>query len=173
MDTFGQTYFSGTAKSLVDKLKAKDITLADFLRECAYWALKDGFDEIRPLPLPTPPNTQAFNEFEALTPDRQQKVEQKYFYNNLEILKHYQQALFIKHHNRYNLQWLKELRDYIPQDDTPSLAKIEQKILEFKAWLNDNPVIVQKLKETFKAFEPPKVKRGFTTAGDVIAGFYE
>lgn len=170
MDTFGELLFSQTAVTLLRRLRADELTYADFLKECAYWAIKDGFDEIRPLPLPTPPNTEAYREYEALPPERRRKVDQKFFYEHLEINAYYSQVLFVKQRNKANLGWLIEIGAYIPQEDTINLARIDEKILELRAWLNENPIIVEKAKEIFRVIEPPK---RYGTAGDVIKGYYD
>ncbi len=167
MDTFGLTSYSETAKNLLAKLRAKELTLTDFLKECAYWALKDGFDEIRPLSLPASPTTQAFSEYDNLPPERQNKVDPDFFRKNYEIIEYYQQVRFVQNRNKACLEWLKEISAYIPQEDVITLKKISDKILELEGWLNDNPVIVERIKTTFQA-RAVTPKRNIYRAGEVV-----
>lgn len=131
MDVFGSVAFSGVAVSLNNRLDTKQITLQDFLRECAFWALKDGFDELRIYPFPTPPRTEAFNEYERLSPDRKKKVDPDVFRKNLEILAYYTQVKFVENRNKDTLKWLKDILSYLPEDDFVSRKKVEDRILEF------------------------------------------
>lgn len=153
MDTFGNTVFSGTSNKLVDRLIAKEITHDEFMRECAYWALKDGFDDLRPYPLPSAPTTEAFREYDGLPPERQLKVAGEFFLKNPEINEYFNRANSIKWKNKYILDWLKEIRAYIPAEDELSRRKIDNRIIDFIAFFDDNPLIVEKIKNTFQAKE--------------------
>ena len=150
-NTVSDVRFSTTAKNLLNQLIGKQISLDGFLRECAYWALREGFDELRPHPLPTPPDTNAFKEFEALPKQKRDNVDPVYFRNNPEILSYYTQVNFIKSRNAANLFWLKEIKSYLKNEDELLLGKIAARIMEFNAWFDDNPVIVEKIKKTFDA----------------------
>ena len=149
MDIFGNMKYPQTAKRLLNQLNIKELTLKDFLMECAYWALKDGFDELYPKPYPTPPNTEAFREYESLSLERKLKVNYDFFYKHPEINEYYQQKNFIKNHNNATLLWLKELQGYVPEGDSPSHQKIKNRILEFQAFLDDISPSVEKAKEVF------------------------
>jgi len=46
---------SERSKTLLKQLKEKEITLEEFLKECAYWAVAEGFDELKPKMFPTRP----------------------------------------------------------------------------------------------------------------------
>jgi len=150
---FGETRFSGTSISLSDRLKAKELTLDEFLKECAYWALKDGFDELMPVQLPTRPTTNAFIEFEGLPELQKAKLDPDFFRKHYEIIEYYQQVNSITWRNKYTLDWLKEIKGYLPADDLMSLQKLDNPILEFRAWFDDNPVMIEKIKDTFQAKE--------------------
>jgi len=147
--TFNEVRFSGKAKDLLAQLRSKQITLGDFLNECAYWALKDGWDELIPRPYPTPPHTQAFLEYQALPPVRRQKVAPEFFTKNFEINAYYEQKLRIDNVNRAALFWLKELKEYIPQEDYLSYQKIEARILEFSIWQEQGNAEVDRIKHIF------------------------
>jgi len=104
---------------------------------------------LRPHPFPTPPNTQAFIEYEALPPDRQAKVDPNFFHKNSEIIDYYAQIKFICFRNKSILEWLIEIKSYITQEDELSHKKIEEKIFEFKAFLDDLTLQAEKVKEAF------------------------
>lgn len=130
---FGDVRFPDTSKGLLKRLWSKELTQEAFLRECAYWALKDGFEELRPHPAPNKPYTQAFNEFEGLPPERKAKVDPEFFRKNEEILKYYQDYYSAKWTNQHTLDWLKEIRSYLPPEDNVSIARVDERIKEFNA----------------------------------------
>jgi len=151
--TYGDIRFSGVAKGLLGKLSIKELTLKEFLRECAYWALREGFDELRTLPNPTLPSTAAFTEFENLPPLKRLQIEQKFFEVNPEVMEYYKRKFWVYWHNYSNLQYLKEIRNYLPEGEL-LIAKIDAMILDHIAFFND-PTIA-KLKDHFDARESEK-----------------
>lgn len=167
-DTFGNITFSETSKNLLTQLRAKDITLEQFLRECAYWALKDGFDELRPYSFPTAPTTQAFTEYETLPPERKTKVDSDFFRKNYEIIEYYQQVLFIRHRNNGNLEWLEKILNHLPEEDFVMRKRIENRIMEFRAFADNNPLMAEKIKSIFKAKEINPQKKSYYSAGEII-----
>lgn len=171
MDTYGDTQYSETAKNLLTQHRQKKITLAEFLSECAFWALRNGFQELTPAPLPTPPNTAAWNEYQALTSLRKLKIESQFFSQNPEINEYYHQVSIIKQRNKHLLEWLREIRNYLPQEDEINLRKIDNRITEFLAWFDDNPIEVEKLKKTFQA-KIFQSGRNYTTPGEIINNLY-
>lgn len=154
-NAFGNLTLSGTGKTLLNKLRAKEITFAEFMQECAYWTIKDGFDELRALPLPTAPGTQAFKDYENLLPAQKAKLDPIYFSKNPEINEYYRQVFMVKKHNIDVLNWLKEISAHIPKEDTITQQVIETKLLNLNVWFEDNSTIVEKTKEIFDAEEIP------------------
>jgi len=150
---FGNIHLSGTSKALLNKLQTKQITLDEFLRDCAFWAIKDGFDELEVLQEPTPPNTQAFREYDNLPLDRKQKVDTSFFVKNEEINKYYQQVNWVRQRNSGRLVWLKEIIKYLPQDDIILRQKVESRIFEFQAVQDKLSAEADKIKEVFNAVE--------------------
>lgn len=144
---------SQTSLTLLTRLRSKELTIEQFLRECAYWAIKEGFDEIQPLHYPTPPNTQAFYDYQALPPFRKVKVEQTFFDKYPEILEYYRQCFWVKHRNKTHLDWLKEIQTYILEDDTLTLQKIDDRIFEFDAWFDGLTEEAEKIKKIFEGKE--------------------
>jgi hypothetical protein len=149
MDVFGDIRYPQTAKRLLAQLRAKDLSMVDFLKECAYWALKDGFGELTPAPYPTKPTTAAFNEYDMLPPDRKLKIDPQFFYKNPEINSFAEQYNFVLNRNKAALNWLKEMQEYIPKDDLPSQTRIKNRIIEFQAQLDEVSPEEERLKEVF------------------------
>lgn len=151
--TYGNVNFSGTAKSLLQRLNARDLSLEEFLRECAFWAIKDGFDELRVRPYPSKPQSEAFKDYYMLPPGRRAKVDTVTFLRNPEILSWFDQCRKIRNMNISCFNWLKELRNYIPADDLVCLEKISAKIQEFQDFVDRENELIKNIKDTFGAEE--------------------
>ena len=149
--TYGDVNFSGTAKSLLNRLNARDLTMEAFLRECAFWAIKDGFDEIRVRPYPSKPQTEAFRDFYMLPPGRRAKVEPTVFLRNPEILAWFDQCRRVRNMNIACFNWLKELREYIPAEDLTCLDKVSAKIQEFQGFADQEKEMIENAKRVFGA----------------------
>jgi len=149
---FKEARFSGMAKSLLNQLQTRQITIEEFLKECGYWALRDDFDELRVIPLPTPPNTAAYQEYVSLPLQRRQRLDASFFQKNFEINEYYKQRFMVIHKNKATMGWLEEIAKYIPEEDYPNQGKIRERLLSFKEFfqgLNDIPEEVGKAKEIF------------------------
>jgi hypothetical protein len=134
MDTaFGDIKFTKTAKMLLAKLDNKEITLDQFLTDCAYWALRCGFDELMPKILPSRPDTEAFMEFERLSEVKRAKLDPKYFLDHPEINEYWAQRKQIEATNRHTLAWLNDMLVMIPEADRPIREKILERIRVFGA----------------------------------------
>lgn len=161
--------FSGLSKNLLNRLQTKELTLPEFLRECAYWALKDGFDELAPLDFPTLPATPAFNEYNNLPPDRRAKLDAEFFHKNPEIISWGQQVCFVRNRNNANIHWLEEIKNYLPADDFLMLQKVDGRILEFKTFVDENPLMIEKIKNVFQAKVVNPKPRNYYTAGEAFS----
>ena len=150
---FGEIHFSEISKNLLSRLRTRELAIGEFLRECAYWAIREGFDELMPLFLPTSPTTQAFMEYEAILPERRRRIDYDFFLKNPEINEYYQQVKFVCNRNQAIVEWLKEIRDYLLPDDFILLKKIDDRLLEFTAFFDDNSILVEKIKFIFQAKE--------------------
>jgi hypothetical protein len=153
MDTFGNINFSSTAKNILNKLQGRQITITEALQECAYWAIKDGFDELRVRPLPTRPHSQAFNEYELLPPKQRLKVDAQFFYKNPEINDYYTQVNMVRNKNKAVYSWLQDLKKYIPAEDIVSHEKIDMRLQDFKNWLYEENDLIDKAREIFSSQE--------------------
>lgn len=117
-------------QDLKEKLTGKkEMPLSDFLRECSYWALRFGFEELRPYPFPT--RTAKVNEYFMIPQDKKARLEPKYFQDNPEIDKWAEQYCFIFWRNKYNLEWLKEIKGHIPEEDILNHKRLDERINEF------------------------------------------
>ena len=147
--TYGNVNLSGTAKALLQKLRGGDLTMAEFLRECAYWTLKDGFDEIRVKPFPSKPNSEAFKDFYMLPYVRRLKVDPVTFLRNPEILSYFEQVRRVRDMNKSCFEWLKEIRGYIPVEDAVCMDKINSRIQDFQDCIDQENDMVESAKRNF------------------------
>lgn len=129
MDGVKERIHSQFAVNLIGQLEGGKITHDDFMRECAYWAVREGFDDLKPLPLPTKP--QEVFDFEQLPEYTREKLNNKYYDDHPVINSFYQQIRFVKDRNKTNFEWLREILEYIPQEDIPTRQKIENRIQDF------------------------------------------
>jgi hypothetical protein len=132
MDITTNVRYPEFALNLLGRLNKREITIYDFLFECAYWALREGFDEVRPLQLPNKPTP--VDEFELLPIDRIQKLDHKYYDDNPLVVNYYHKLHWVLDKNKTVLNWLKEIRGYIPSGDGLSINKIDKRIEMFNHW---------------------------------------
>ena len=122
-----------TGKMLLLKLERKEITLIEFLTECAYWVLKDGFDELIPKQLPYKP--QEVIELDNKTPAQRATMNwNAILLDHPRIKQYYDTCHYSKIANWSNFMWLKEILSYIPIEDTLSREQIKNRISEFKTF---------------------------------------
>jgi hypothetical protein len=123
------------SKRLLSSLKNREMTLDEFMVECAYWALKDGFDNLRPKPLPT--KTAKVVEIEGFDIDTKAKFDYAKCYEKFpEVKKYYADRLTITNKNKADLEWLEQILRYIPERDEQAREQVEQRILKFKYFGN-------------------------------------
>jgi hypothetical protein len=123
------------SKRLLSSLQNREMTLDEFMVECAYWALKDGFDDLRPRPLPT--KTGKVLEIEGFDMDTKAKFDYAKCYEKFpEVKKYYADRMTIINKNKSDLEWLEKIKGYIPEGDVSAREKIEQRILKFKYFGN-------------------------------------
>lgn len=119
-------------KIYLEKLRKKQITLANFLENMAYMAIQDkyGFNELRPHPLPTAPYQ--LTELESLAFEEKQKVRNK-VYETPKIQIYLRQKREIELKNISNYRWLCEIRDILKKKNDPlALDKVQQRIYDFE-----------------------------------------
>ena len=141
---------STTSKALLDKLLKKKVTLEQFLKDCALWAMNPiQWEDLRVIQYPTRPDTEAFRKYEEKPLEIRQQVKLSFYHQNPEIMDYYRQKRVIWWKNKHTLEWLEELKKLL--EGTEYIEKIEQKILDFKGWLANEPEEIKMLKKAFKA----------------------
>jgi hypothetical protein len=140
----------GISRSLLNRLSSKELSIDDFLRECAYWSIKDGFDGLRPRQLPQMPAKAL--EFENMPLSQRLKIDCLKFYAEFpQVKEYYEQRLFILHHNQGSLDWLRDMKKYIPESDTETQMKIDNRICDFRAGEDEFNALVDSVKSVFEA----------------------
>jgi len=137
----------GKGAALLNKLQTNE----EFARECAYWALREGFDELRPHFYPTKPDKVI--EYESWPLFRRARLKESFYNDYPEINSYYQQRFLIYWKNKATLEWLKEILRYIPPTDTLAVRRLDDRILEIQAWFNDESPEVNKVIEIFDGRE--------------------
>ena len=149
MDTYGDVNFSSTAKILLQKVRGGELSMDEFLRECAYWALKDGFDDLRVKQFPSKPTSEAFKDFYMLPYVRRAKVDPVTFLRNPEILDYFNQVRLVRNINRTCFEWLKDIRNRIPDDDVVCLEKVNNRIQEFQDCIDQENDLIETSRRNF------------------------
>jgi len=134
-DTILELRLVKTGKDLLRRLDSKGLTFSEFMRECAYWALKDGFDELRPKPYPTKP--QQVVEYEALDKYAREKYDWQKLRENrpqdYEVMqKYFEQRLAVKNENKAILERLETIKTNLLPDDVLNQARVQQRIYDFE-----------------------------------------
>ncbi|MFZ2602522.1 MAG: hypothetical protein WAX79_00775 [Candidatus Omnitrophota bacterium] len=131
-----------TAKNLLARLRIKNLTLEQFLAECAYWVLKDGSDELRPKPYPTMPKIAA--DYASMPQEKKDKLGLEYFSDNPAINAYYSQYFMIYYKNKYTMDWLNDILSYIPDEDIISKEIIKNRIADFKYFDKHLPLSIER-----------------------------
>ena len=138
---------SERSKSLLKQLDSKELVLTEFLSECAYWAVKEGFDELKPRVLPTKPPRAL--EMEVKYFGREDAADWNKIYQEYpEVKGYHEQKLFVEHWNVSTKKWLKEMLGYIPEGDFPTRDKINDRL---KMFVEVKDELLEKAKKTFEA----------------------
>jgi len=144
-----------TAQNLLNRLNHIEqpyLTLEEFLCEVAYWAVRDGFDELKPKQYPHKPDRVIEYESQPIQ-ERMNTDYVKLCAKFPQVKVYYDTKRWVDRWNNGTLQWLEELLSYIPEDDILTRKKIENRILEFRAVIEGGDVEVEKAKEIFEARE--------------------
>ena len=112
-------------KELLRQLAAKEITIADFDRECAYWEFKS-IDELPWKPYPEQPK-ELSDYYEKVRNNKDYKVGAA-FWQQAHIQEHTAKCVEIKCQNKGNIHWLCYMKKYIPDDDISYQVRIEKAI---------------------------------------------
>lgn len=119
---------------LLIKLATNQITMNDLDREVAYW-YSDCFSEIHVLQDPTPPPR--FAEYEVMTTSEKKDISTA-FWQKEDVKAFLDQRDSVRNRNRTELIRLREFKACIPQEDTVTHQKFQEKINDFLS-RNFNP----------------------------------
>jgi hypothetical protein len=98
----------------------------------ALWVCRIGFEEIKPVPLPTiPPRVYAYLTMDSKLKAKYNENPEKFsdFWMMDEVRDYFSQVLVIKTRNRENLRWLRENVVWLDGDNR---KKVEERIEEFR-----------------------------------------
>ena len=129
-----QGQYSHTANMLLRQLRTKEITLKEYLIQCAYWGVKT-MDDLYFRSLPSRP--MEVIEYEQLPYYKRNKLTQAYYEDNPGVMKYYEDKEMIVRNNKDSLHWLKIYKGYIPESDVKTHEKLDKKILDFKIKMED------------------------------------
>lgn len=124
-----QGKYSHIANMMLKQLRTREITLKEYLIQCAYWGLKT-MDDIYFKSLPTKPLEVV--EYEQLSYSKRNRLTQVYYDDNPGVLRYYEEKDKIIRMNKDNLYNLKEYKKYIPKSDVKAHDKLDKRILDFK-----------------------------------------
>ncbi len=117
-------------RNLLNKLWDKKIDMAEFLKECTYFMLNSGFNELRPKPLPTRPPK--LIEYDNLSEERKEKISNDFWHQD-EIQAYIATKVKIRNENKSNELWLEENLARLEQyGDTLNAQKVRMRLQEFK-----------------------------------------
>ena len=124
-----QAQHSHIANMMIKQLRSKEITLEEYLMKCAYWGMKT-LDDMYFRSLPSRPL--GVIEYEQISKYKRQKLTQEFYVDNPEIMRYYDERDKVVRINKTNLWNLRTYKKYIPESDTVSHEKLDEKILDFK-----------------------------------------
>ena len=124
-----QGQHSHTANMLLRQLRTKEITLSEFLMQCAYWGIKT-LDDIYFRSLPSRPIEVV--EYEQLSYSKRDRLTREYYKDNPGVLRYYEEKDRIIRINKTNFLNLKTYKKYIPESDVKNHEKLDKKILDFR-----------------------------------------
>ena len=124
-----QAQHSHIANMMIKQLRSKEITLEEYLMKCAYWGMKT-LDDMYFRSLPSRPL--GVIEYEQISKYKRQKLTEEFYVDNPEIMRYYDERDKVVRINKTNLWNLRTYKKYIPESDTVSHEKLDEKILDFK-----------------------------------------
>ena len=120
---------SHTANMLLKQLRLEEITLNEFLMQCAYWGVKT-LEDVYFKSLPSRP-MEVVN-YEQMPKSKRTRLTQEYYEDNPEVSRYYEDRDKVLRSNKDNLWRLKIYKKYIPGSDIGNHGKLDEKILDFK-----------------------------------------
>lgn len=124
-----QGKYAHMANMMIKQLRTKEITLEEYLMKCAYWGVKT-LDDMYFRSLPSRPL--GVTEYEQISKYKRQKLTEEFYVDNPEIMRYYDERDKVIRINKTNLCNLKTYKKYIPESDTKSHEKLDERIMDFK-----------------------------------------
>ena len=126
--------YAHIANMLLKQLKTKEITLKEFLTQCAYWGVKT-LDDIYFKSLPSKPREVV--EYEQLPWAERKRLTWEYYSDHPEVMGYYDEEERVMRMNKTNLMRMKEYKEHIPESDVKAHEKLDKRILNFKMKTED------------------------------------
>jgi hypothetical protein len=117
------------ARMMLKQLNRGEITLEEYLMQCAYWGVKT-LGDIYFKSLPDKPLE--IIEYEQISYYKRQKLSQGFFVDHPGIMRYYEERDKIVLENSNNLWRLKTYKKYIPESDIKSHEKLDKAIMDFR-----------------------------------------
>lgn len=125
-----QGKYAHTANMMLKQLRTKEITLAEYLMQCAYWGIRT-LDDVYFKSLPSRPMVVV--EHEQLSYSKKKRLTDEYYEDHPGVMRYYEERDRIKRENKTSLWRLQEIiKKHIPESDVKSHEKLDEKILDFK-----------------------------------------
>ena len=129
-----QGQHSHTANMLLRQLRTKEITLSEFLMQCAYWGIKT-LGDIYFRFLPSRPIEVV--EYEQLSYSKRDRLTWEYYKDNPGVLRYYEERDKVLRSNKDNLWRLRQYKEHIPESDVKAHEILDKRILDFKMKMED------------------------------------
>lgn len=129
-----QGKYAHTANMLLKQLRTKEITLKEYLMQCAYWGRKT-LDDVYFRSLPTKPLKVV--EYEQLSNYKRQRLTQEFFVDNPRVMRYYDERDKVIRMNKTNLINLKTYKKYIPESNVKNHERLDKAINDFKMKMED------------------------------------
>lgn len=129
-----QGKYAGTANMLIRQLRTKELTLDEFLIQCAYWGVKT-LGDLYFRSLPTRPLEVV--EYESLSYSKKSRLTKEYYEDNPGVMRYYEDKDRILRSNKDNLWRLQAYKEHIPESDVKSHGKLDKIINDFKLKMED------------------------------------
>ena len=124
-----QGQYSHTANMLLKQLRTKEITLKEYLMQCAHWGIKT-LEDVYFKSLPSRP-MEVVN-YEQMPYSKRNRLTKEYYEDNPEVSRYYEDKDKVLRSNKDNLWRLKIYKRYIPESDVENHERLDEKILDFK-----------------------------------------
>ncbi len=124
-----QGKYAHIANMMLKQLRTKEITLEEYLIQCAYWGLKT-LDDIYFKSSPHKPL--AVIEYEQLSYSKRDRLTKEYYKDNPGVMRYYEERDKVKRMNKVDLIHMEEYKEHIPESDIKAHEKLDKKINDFK-----------------------------------------